>query len=554
MNYHTLMYIIICSNLLQDNRKENNQIELDSDALANDTLTSVAKDFDPLDLDSDITANQRNWELTVARQQLSGHDFTGKEEEEEKDKEEGNKEVEEEVARDHSDVQMWRESCESEDRGEEDEQPWGMETDEGRMEDEEDEDAVKDRLCRLVAHARLTYFSSTDDDLDKAGLSEGEWEEGEDKELRDDKTVPLSLKICQLEKEVRASQFSSTEDELDRVGFQEEDDGGEDELAVKVCKLAHQANATLFSSTEEELDGAGGGEDTGEVDEESLWTFQTENTGRAAHLSSLVRTSRFSSTEDEQDVENDGGEAERPTVTNWERRESFGDLDVKMFDLRVEKQPRGDSLDSQRTDEKEGEEEKSDYLEPEDEGMKTEPRMVKEMEESPETREGGGEESEEEDEEFDRMINSMLTMTLEDMQGGEMNAEAPENDKTSGQPDEKTKEGSKSKFDGLRAESAVTETPAVTETVGAGPPFGYENEEKESEAMRSRREDAAVVIVEEGDRDGTEGGVKDNGGTDERVERAKEGSAAAIDDSATSVPEEPITPQDIQLVRQQTGL
>lgn len=548
------MHIIICPNLLQDNRKENNQIEFDSDALANDTLTSVAKDFDPLDLDSDITANQGNWELTVARQQLSGHDFTGKEDEE-NDEEEGNKEVEEEVARDHSDVQMWRESRESEDRGEEDEQSWGMETDEGRMEDEEDEDAVKDRLCRLVAHARLTYFSSTDDDLDEAGLSEGEWEEGEDKERRDDKTVALSLKICQLEKEVRASQFSSTEDELDRVGFQEEDDGGEDELAVKVCKLAHQANATLFSSTEEELDGAGGGEETGEADEESLWTFQTENTGRAAHLSSLVRTSRFSSTEDEQDVENDGGEAERPNVTNWERRESFGDLDVKMFDLRdeirssAEKQPRGDSLDSQRTDEKEGEEEKSDYIEPEEERMEREPRMVKETEESPETREGGGEESEEEDEEFDRMINSMLTMTLEDMQGGEMNAEAPENDKTSGKPDEKTKEGSKSAFDGLRAETAVTETSAVTETVGAGPPFGYESEEKESEAMRSRQEDAAAVMVEEGDPDGTEGGVKDNEGTEERVERAKEGSAAVIDDSATSVPEGPLTPQDIQLVR-----
>lgn len=552
----TLMYIIICSNLLQDNRKENNQIEFDSDALANDTLTSVAKDFDPLDLDSDVTANQRNRELTIARQQLAGHDFTGKEEEEEdeeeEDEEEGNEEVEEEVARDHGDVPMWRESRESEDRGEEDEQSWGMETDEGRMEDEEDEDAVKNRLCRLVAHARLTYFSSTDDDLDRAGLSEGEWEEGEDKERRDDKTVALSLKISQLEKEVRASQFSSTEDELDRVGFQEEDDGGEDELAVKVCKLAHQANATLFSSTEEELDGVSGGEETGEVDEESLWTFQTENAGRAAHLSNLVRTSRFSSTENEQEVENDGGEAERPTGTNWETRESFGDLDVKMFDLKdeirssTEKQPRGDSLDSQRTDEKE-EEEKSDYIEPEDERMETEPRMVKEMEESPETREGGGEESEEEDEEFDRMINSMLTMTLEDMQGGEMNAEAPENDKTSGKPDEKTKEGSKSTFDGLRAESAVTET---SETVGAGPPFRYENEEKESEAMRSRQEHAAVVIVEEGDRDGTEGGVKDNEGTDERVERAKEGSAAVINDSATSVPESPLTPQDIQLVRQ----
>lgn len=552
------MFKTICCNLLQDNRKEIDQIVFDSDALADDTLTAVAKNADTLDLDSDVTVNQRNQERTVAQQQLAGHNAESSTDEEDEDREEvveeeEEKEVEDEVVRDCSDVLMRREFQESEDRVEEDEQSWGMELDEGRMEEEEeDEDAVKDRLCRLVAHARFTYFSSTDDDLDKTGLSEGEWEEGEDEERRNDKTVALSLKICQLEKEVRASQFSSTEDELDRVGVPEEDDGEQEELAVKVCKLAHQANATLFSSTEEELDGAGGGEETGE--EESLWTFQTEKAARAAHLSSLVRTSRFSSTGDEQDAENGGGEVKGPTGTNWERRESFGDLDVKMFDLRDEiensgeKETWGDSLDSQRTDKKEEEEEKSDYIEPEDERMETEPLTVKEMEESPETSEGGGEESNEEDEEFDRMINSMLTMTLEDMQGGEVKAEAPENAKTNRELDVKIKEGNESTSEGLRAESAVMEM--VTETVGSSPPSGNKNEEMESqqgEVMRSRQEDAAVVTVKD-DRDGTVGVVRENERTDEEDKEDKEENAAVVDD--TSVPGGPPTPQEVQLVRQ----
>lgn len=554
-----MIYKTICSNLLQDNRKEIDQIVFNSDALADDTLTAAAKNADPLDLDSDVTANQRNQGCTVARQQLAGHNAeSSTDEEEDEDREdvveEEEKEEKDEVVRDFSDVQMRRESQESEDRGEGDEQSWGMELDEGRMEDEEeDEDAVKDRLCRLVAHARFTYFSSTDDNLDKTRLSVGEWEEGEDEERRNDKTVALSLKICQLEKEVRASQFSSTEDELDRVGVQEAGDGEQEQLAVKVCKLAHQANATLFSSTEEELDRAGGGEEMGEVEEESLWTFQTEKAARAAHLSSLVRTSRFSSSEDEQNVENCEWEVKGPTGTNSERRESFGDLDVKMFDLRDEieisgeKETWGDSLDSQRTDKKEEEEEKSDYIEPEDERMETEPLTVKEMEESPETREGGGEESNEEDEEFDRMINSMLTMTLEDMQGGEVNTEAPENDKTNQEPDEKMKKGSESASEGWRGESAVMET--VMQTVGASPPSGNKNEEAESqrgEVMCSRQEDAAVVTVKD-DRDRTVGVVRENKRTDESLEEDKEENAAVVED--TSVPEGPLTPQEVQLVR-----
>lgn len=509
--------------MLQDNRKKTSPIQ--SEALASDTLTSVSTNADLFDLSSDTTgprANQRNEELTVALQQLAQSSTS---EEEEVEEEEEFKEVaEEEVGRDCSDVRMGGESPESRD------EPWGMEMDERRAADEEeDEEAVKDRLCRLVAHARLTYFTSTDDELDKAGLSEGECEEDKDEEQRDDKTAALSYKLCQLEKEVRVSQLSSTEDELDIVGVEEEDNGGEEEdekdeeeeLAVKVCKLAHQVNATQFSSTEEELDKAGGGEET---EEESLWTFHKENAARAAHLSSLVRTSHFSSAEDQQD---DGGEAQGQPGRQWERRESLGDLDEKMFDLRAgiesssEKETWGNSLDSQRTAEKEGEEEKRDRGEPEDEKQMTEKSLREE-----ERRE----ESDAEEEEFDRIINGMLMMTLEDMQGGGV-----DEDKT---PGENMKERRESEVEGWRAESGGT---------------SEENELERGEAMRSGREDAAVVAVQEDDQDGTEGRLEENEGTDKRAEEPKEEKEAVVEDSATSVPEGPLTWQEDQTVSHKTG-
>ncbi|TNM98408.1 hypothetical protein fugu_014654 [Takifugu bimaculatus] len=107
------------------------------------------------------------------------------------------------------------------------------------------------------------------------------------------------------------------------------------------------------------------------------------------------------------------------------------------------------------------------------------------------------------------------------------------------------KEGSESTSEGLRAESAVMET--VMETVGASPPSENKNEETESqrgEVMLSRQEDAAVVTVKE-DRDGTVGVVRENERTDESLEEDKEENAAVVED--TSVPEGPLTPQEVQL-------
>lgn len=273
----------------------------------------------------------------------------------------------------------------SEDRDEDDERLWEMEIDldDVRTEDEEDEERdleedeeeMKHRLYKLVAQSRLTYLSSTDDELNKAGRSEGECDNGGEQE--EETTEGLTYKLCQLEKEVRATQFSSTEDELDRVGIEESrteeegEDGKKEELAVKVCRLAKQINATQFSSTEDELDRAGRGKDGEEaIDDESLWKLQTKKTVQATQLrdlASLVSASQFSSTEDELDRfgmnEGDGEQEvnERGTESSVEmedvwkgaakRRKSFEDLDVKMFDLRDE-ETKPESGDERETAEK----------------------------------------------------------------------------------------------------------------------------------------------------------------------------------------------------------
>ncbi|XP_023148070.2 rab effector MyRIP-like isoform X3 [Amphiprion ocellaris] len=323
------------------NKNDNHTLRSD-DAGTPDTLTSGSTTPEFSDHEGDLTANQMDEELVLNLQQPAGRVSDSSTREEELD----------EVGDAGSDGEMEQ----SKDRHEEDESLWKMEVEleRGRMEDEEenetDDEEVKYRLYRLVAQSRLAYFSSTDDELDKAGQSEGEWDKDEDMEEEDEKAERLAYKLCKLEKEVRAAQFSSTEDELDRTGIEErkngeeEEDGRNEELAVKVCRLANQVNATQFSSTEDELDRAGRGED--EIDEVTLWKLQAEKTVQGAQLrdlASLVSASQFSSTEDEldrvgedeeeieQEVDDRGTESR--SEGGLERRESFGDIDVNMFDL-----------------------------------------------------------------------------------------------------------------------------------------------------------------------------------------------------------------------------
>ncbi|XP_068593663.1 rab effector MyRIP isoform X2 [Cebidichthys violaceus] len=473
--------------------------------------SSDAATPEPLHLESDTTGHEDNQveeELTLKLQQLAGRvsdSSTGGGGDVDKDGEE-------------------EKSLGSKDRGEDDERPWKMETDldEGRTEEDEVDEEMKYRLYRLIAQSRLTYLS-TDDDLDKDGQSEAEWEGAKEEDMEEEKTDGLTSKLCQLEKEVRANQFSSTEDELDRVGVMDEEKMGEEkeeeeELAVKVCRLANQANATQFSSTEDELDRAGRGEEGEEAIDENLWKLQAEKDVQAVQLrdlASLISASQFSSTEDELDkvgeneveeeINEEGIEREGAVVKNWDRRESFGDLDVNMFDLRdgneeirtescdeefedvqqdrTEVEEKKDRMKERVTDEYERMakgptcEEKVELLKEDmaieaketDKGQEMELETVvqaKRTEElisldetkvqqvnQPETKwpdkqegEGkirGGEESQdtatdsdEEDAEFDRIISSMLMMTLEDMQMEAIKDEAAENRSIHREPDE----------------------------------------------------------------------------------------------------------------------
>ncbi|KAM6919728.1 uncharacterized protein myripa [Lycodopsis pacificus] len=276
-----------------------------------------------------------------------------------------------------------------------------------------------------------------------------------------------------------------------------------------------------LSSTEDELDRAGRGEEGEEAIDENLWKLQADKDVQAVplrDLASLISASQLSSTEDELDkvgekeveeeINEEGIERERAVVKNWDRRESFGDLNVNMFDLkdeneeikpescneevedvqqdRTEVEEKKDRMKERVTDE-DGRmakgltcEEKVELLKEDMAKKETENGQemaletvvqAKRTEElisldetkvqqvyQPETKwpdkqEGGeegkirgGEESQdtatdsdEEDAEFDRIISSMLMMTLEDMQMEAIKDDAAENRSISREPDEDVK-------------------------------------------------------------------------------------------------------------------
>ncbi|XP_014185306.1 rab effector MyRIP isoform X2 [Haplochromis burtoni] len=343
----------VASSPVSDLNQNDNVPPHPSNDVTSDTLTSEATTPEPFDSEGNITVNKSNpvdeeLQLSLQQQAARVSDSTTRNEKLDEDGDDG---------------QTKKRTQESTDVEEEDERLWKMEIDldERRMEDEEEkemDEEMKYRFYRLVAQSRLSYFSSTEDNLDR---SEVEWErendedmEEEDKEQDEKKPKGLTYKICQLEKQVRASQFSSTEDELDKVGIEEkekgeEEDEDEEELVVKVCRLVNQVSASEFSSTEDELDRVSReGDET--MDEESLWKLPAEEAAQLRDLVSLVRASQFSSTEDELDRigENEGemeeemkqGETENSIEMEelWERAdrertETIGDLDVNMFEL-----------------------------------------------------------------------------------------------------------------------------------------------------------------------------------------------------------------------------
>lgn len=557
----------------QDLNKKDNRSQLASDVVTPETLTCGATTPGPFGPQSDATArraNQMNEDLTLKLQQLAGRVSDPA------------------VKEGRSDGDGQREE------GGEDERSWKMEINsgEGRVENEKEEEErdVKEmtyKLFRLIAQSRVTCLSSTDDEGDKVGQSSGEWDEDmeeDNKDQEEERTEGLTYKLSRLEKEVRATQFSSTEDELDRVGVdekkteEEEEDGRSEALAAKVCRLANQV-ATQFSSTEDELDRVSRGEDREEViDDEALWTLQAGKSAQAAQLrdlASLVSASQFSSTEDELDrLEKNEGEGEQEEVEEggmeinvempevWvgaaERSESFGDLDVRMFDLRDEiEETKTESCDDKATamnvlDGQTEMEERDEEMKLKSvvEAEKTEEIMRAEQENQPEakwpdendkredrqreekfeeSKEGQGEweaaaHSKEEDAESDRGVSSMLTLedtkveTLKDKAaeserlnrelkdtetdesvktGGENGFKEKLDDVQSAHTSEETgsEEESQSRGDNVRAESAVSEGTGENVTEQTG---GDTSREKDL-MSRNEQEECERDLEERGD-------------------------------------------------------
>uniref|UniRef100_A0A4W5PBU5 Rab effector MyRIP/Melanophilin domain-containing protein n=1 Tax=Hucho hucho TaxID=62062 RepID=A0A4W5PBU5_9TELE len=190
---------------------------------------------------------------------------------------------------------------------------------------------LKSTLIKLASQVRGTEFSSTEDELDRVGRVEQEWErerveertKKREREGREEHTVKLRMLASQV------THFSSTEEELDRVGVSDgemeeqregEREGEKKELTDKRCRLARQVNDAQLSSTEDELDRVGlydeemekgmeerGGEEGGErveIDAEALWEMEGDKEGltsKLRDLASLISASQFSSTEDELD-------------------------------------------------------------------------------------------------------------------------------------------------------------------------------------------------------------------------------------------------------------
>lgn len=510
---------------LQDSHNKASSPPHPSDAGTPDTISSGATTPEPFDPHSDITGNGNDQTVNDFTSKL--HPFENR--------------VSESPTGEEPDERIRTDDDEEEEgRGQGRTPKMDVDLDGGRGDEE-----MNCRLYRLVLQSGLTDFSSSEDEPDRAGQSEAERRqerglEEEDKE-QEQKTERPTYTHCQLEKEVEASQFSA-ENELDRMGAEdkgeEDEDGKKEDLAVKLCRLANEVDATQFSSTEDELDKVGRGEDEEEsMGEEMPWKLQPDKT-QLCDLASLVSASQFSSTEDELDRAGEEGDC-REEKEPWEGDESIGDIDMEMFDLREESEEReqrvlkslmqseDDESDVQRsrnllkrtrrdaaTEEGEFCDENVEHLkaakelrakqeinldvtktddEPEANGSdKTEEKFLKDRERKRETAAKS-----DEDAEFDRIISSMLLMTLEDMQVETLDKDAANARKNEQENDDD--EGGESGFR-KRAFDAKSQAPSEKHASEGRSEFAVkEYVEEETEGERSTKDETTrSEKVEEG--------------------------------------------------------
>ncbi|KAM4727790.1 uncharacterized protein myripa isoform 2-T2 [Anableps anableps] len=338
------------------------------------------------------------------------------------------------------------------------------------------------RLCQLEKEARATQFSSTEDELDRMGL------EMKNKEHEVGKDEDLAVKLCRLANEVNASQYSSTEDELDKVGREEDREDGADEKELwrvqpektQLRDLASLVSASQFSSTEDELDRLGDDEGKQEQEKNGCSREMRELWEREESIGD-IDMEMFDLTDETEEREQERGErgtchpkVEDAATRIQKNKQVMGDVTVGMrqlydkyreiFKEPVERQEiyLKTEMKAGRTEalqESKAEEEKEPLSKGTDE--KVEQEFLQEREESERKFEADSR-SDEDDAEFDRIISSMLMMTLEDMQAemmdkaGQTEQRKPENDNIEGESGFRERKTATEKTD-LRSESVISE-------------------------------------------------------------------------------------------------
>lgn len=313
---------------------------------------------------------------------------------------------------------------------------------------EEKTERLTSKLCQLENQVRASQFSSTEDELDRVGFTDEEKRTGDEEEEEEEE---LAVKVCKLAYQVNATQFSSTEDELDRLGNDEEAEEViveetlwklQEEKAAQVRNLASLVSASQFSSTEDELERLGENEEETkeEVDEggiesstemEGLWEGKREE--RSESMGDLDVDMFDSREEIEERKKQDKGEE---VISSWqvegkrERDESGRNgrmREGQRMEGNVREERQETAVDAERKEETAEEIMVLCQIrfgrENQPESMGSEVREAGERWKEEADRESNGSkeiasDSDDEDSEFDRMISSMLTMTLEDMQAG----------------------------------------------------------------------------------------------------------------------------------------
>ncbi|XP_035994269.1 rab effector MyRIP isoform X1 [Fundulus heteroclitus] len=315
------------------------------------------------------------------------------------------------------------------------------------------------RLCQLEREARATQFSSTEDELDRMGL------ERVNKEEEIGRDGDLAVKLCRLANEVNASQYSSTEDELDKAGRGEGGEDGADEKELwrlqpektPLRDLASLVSASQFSSTEDELDRLGDDEGKQEQEENGCGR-ETRELWEGEESIGDIDMDMFDMTEETKEREQERSERRRSQPEDEDEasgiqktKRVIGDGTMGMQQLHnkymeIFRQSVGrqeihikTEVEAERTGqlkEAQAEEQKEVHAKRTDEELENE--FLEESRESERKLETDSK-SDEDDAEFHKIISSMLTMTLEDMQAemtdkaGETEQREPEDGKGEGE-------------------------------------------------------------------------------------------------------------------------